>query len=224
MRILLLGGSGRTGQLVVAEALERGHSVTALVRDPSSMPPQQNLSAIQGSPLKIADIEHALASSPTNEPVTCIVVTLSARRASDSPFAKVISPPRLLADSHQNLITAMKSHPEITKIVTMSSYGVADSFKEMPWSFRLLFRKSNMAAQFVDHDATDKEVKDSGSNFVLVRPVRLSEGEKKAVIVHGDIGKGLGMFNSISRRSVASFLLNAVESAKYDRRTPVISE
>ena len=224
MRILLIGGSGRTGELVVSEALERGYSITALVRDTASIPPKRNLDIVQGTPLNAADVEHAVASAPSNDRVTAIVVTLNARRASDSPFAKPISPPRLLADTHQNLIAAMRSHPEIRKIVTMSAWGVAESSKEMPWSFRLLFRKTNMAAQFADHDATDRELKDSGVVFVLVRPVRLSDGEKKEVKVYGDVGKGLGMFQSISRRSVAAFLIDAAEATEFDRRTPVVSE
>ncbi len=34
MRILIFGASGRTGRPLVEQALERGHEVTAFVRDP----------------------------------------------------------------------------------------------------------------------------------------------------------------------------------------------
>jgi putative NADH-flavin reductase len=36
-RILVLGATGRTGQQVVAQALERGHKVTVFVRDPARL-------------------------------------------------------------------------------------------------------------------------------------------------------------------------------------------
>jgi hypothetical protein len=36
MRIAILGATGRTGRTVVGQAIERGHSVTALVRDPDT--------------------------------------------------------------------------------------------------------------------------------------------------------------------------------------------
>ncbi|KAJ5623855.1 hypothetical protein N7510_000164 [Penicillium lagena] len=37
MRILIIGGSGRTGKLTTEELLHRGHKVTALVRNLSAM-------------------------------------------------------------------------------------------------------------------------------------------------------------------------------------------
>ncbi|MEP6814850.1 MAG: NAD(P)H-binding protein [Marmoricola sp.] len=38
MRILVFGAAGNVGRRVVAEALSRGHEVTAVVRDPSGFP------------------------------------------------------------------------------------------------------------------------------------------------------------------------------------------
>ena len=224
MGILLIGASGRTGKLVIDEVLSRGQSVTALVRSTSSLSSRSGLTVVQGTPTNASDIERAIASTPPADRITSIIVTLNAVRASDSPFAKSISPPRLLADSHANLVAAMQNYPEIRKIVTMSAWGVAESIRETPWLFRLLIRKSNMAVQFEDHDMTDREMKESGVNFVLVRPVRLAEGEKKAVKVHGNTGKGLGLMASISRKSVAGFLVDCAQVANWDRRTPVVSE
>ncbi|RAL02209.1 uncharacterized protein BO80DRAFT_424122 [Aspergillus ibericus CBS 121593] len=37
-----------------------------------------------------------------------VIVTLNARRASDSPFATPISPPRLMANCNANVVAAMK--------------------------------------------------------------------------------------------------------------------
>ena len=36
-RILILGGNGQTGLHAINEALDRGHTVTALVRNPDTM-------------------------------------------------------------------------------------------------------------------------------------------------------------------------------------------
>ncbi|QJY51166.1 NAD(P)H-binding protein (plasmid) [Pseudonocardia broussonetiae] len=36
MRVGVLGGTGRTGRLVVAEFVRRGHEVAALARDPAT--------------------------------------------------------------------------------------------------------------------------------------------------------------------------------------------
>ncbi len=37
MKLLVLGASGRTGRLVVEQALAAGHTVTALVRSPEKL-------------------------------------------------------------------------------------------------------------------------------------------------------------------------------------------
>jgi putative NADH-flavin reductase len=49
LRILVYGATGKVGKYVVNEALARGHSVTAVSRDPSQVQQQhQNLSAVAG--------------------------------------------------------------------------------------------------------------------------------------------------------------------------------
>ena len=225
MTILIIGASGRTGQLALSTALSRKHHVVALVRNPSSIASQPNLTLSQGTPVSLPDIERAITSAPSTDRITSIIVTLNAPRASDSPFAKPIAPPTLMADSNGNLLKAMGSHPEIKKIVTMSAWGVTDSSAELPWVMRLALRKTNMAVQFRDHDEVDKMLKESGAAFVLVRPVILSDKEEaKEVKVHGDVGKGLGFGSKISRASVAKFLLDAVERDDWNGKTPVISE
>jgi putative NADH-flavin reductase len=48
MKLILFGASGMIGQRVLDEALRRGHTVTAVVRDPSKLPPRANVKAIAG--------------------------------------------------------------------------------------------------------------------------------------------------------------------------------
>lgn len=45
MKIALIGASGMIGQRIAAEALARGHEVTALVRNPAKIAPQPGLTA-----------------------------------------------------------------------------------------------------------------------------------------------------------------------------------
>lgn len=49
MRIALIGATGQIGQHVLAEALSRGHQVTAIVRHPEKLRAQPGLTAVQGS-------------------------------------------------------------------------------------------------------------------------------------------------------------------------------
>ncbi|POH56787.1 hypothetical protein CVS28_19205 [Arthrobacter glacialis] len=47
MKIAVLGATGRTGSLVLAEALSRGHQITALARNPS-MPGRSDVDTVEG--------------------------------------------------------------------------------------------------------------------------------------------------------------------------------
>ncbi|KAI9666058.1 MAG: hypothetical protein M1821_003993 [Bathelium mastoideum] len=221
MRSIILGGSGRTGKLVIQEVLERGHSITALVRDPSSLTAHPGLAIVQGTPTSMADIEKAVTAVPEQIPSVAIV-TLNARRGSDSPFSKPVAPPRFMADCNVNLMAVMKHHG-VGKLVVLSAAGTADSFREVNWLVRLMIRNTNMRHQYLDHDAMDEEVKESGLEFVLVRPGMLVEGEAKPVREWGNQGRGMPMMAKITRKSVAKFLSDAVEKKNWNGRTPVIA-
>jgi putative NADH-flavin reductase len=46
--IALIGASGNVGSKILAEALNRGHNVTGIVRNPEKLPPQAGLTAKRG--------------------------------------------------------------------------------------------------------------------------------------------------------------------------------
>ena len=203
-----------------------GHEVIALVRNETSLVQRAGLTVVMGSPLNKDDIARAIATSTT--PVDVVLVTLNARRVSDSPFAApdpVNSPPRLLADSVRNAIEAMRgASPPVRKIVAMSSVGTGSSWNNLNWLMRLTFTHTNMRYSREDHDAVDKELKSAESlRFVEVRPWMLADGEAAEVKVYGDDGKGAGFMPKITRASVAKFMIEAAETSKYDGKSPVIT-
>lgn len=138
MPILILGATGRTGSLILLEALRRGHKVTALVRTPSGLdkftadlPDAQraNLTVVRGTPLSAADVNSAvstaLATTTTTTTGTAtgggdassssslvVISALSPRRTSENPWAAphpTDSPPRMMADSIANVIAALQA-------------------------------------------------------------------------------------------------------------------
>ena len=48
MKIIVFGATGGTGKLIVTQALAKGHSVTAFVRNPDGLPQDPHLRVIQG--------------------------------------------------------------------------------------------------------------------------------------------------------------------------------
>lgn len=223
MHILLIGASGRTGKLVLSEALKRGHTVTALVRNESSLEPRTGLTIVQGNPLNVADIERAVTVNDAHLMPSAAIVTLASVRASDSPFAKQVSPPRLLADSNKNVVEVLKRHG-IKKIVTLSAVGVGDSWAQMPTIIAAMMSCSNMKYAYEDHNLVDQEMRTSGMDYVLVRPTRLVYGEDvKPVKNLGNEGKGQSFMSSTTTGSLAVFLVDAVESTELNGTTPVIT-
>lgn len=217
-RVLIVGGSGRTGKLVIDELLARGHTVTALVRKPESLEPKPGLKTVTGTPMNKEDVRKAFAES--NPEV--VLSTLSAPRAGDSPFAANISPPRLMADSNANVVAVMKEY-NTPKIVIMQAFGVAESWPNMHWVLRMLMKKSNMIYQYDDHNLVAKETKASGENYVFVRPSRLEEGEAKEVKEWANDGKGVPMMGACTRGTVAKFMVDCTESRNWDGTAPVIT-
>lgn len=161
MHFLILGGNGRTGSVVVAEALSRGklprvasriepeqqahtlanvgHTVTVLVRDPTKVTPKTGLTTSKGTPTSLNDMQKAFSARKPD----VVIVTLNAPRATESPFAKSISPPRLMADSVANAVTTMKEF-DVTRITVMQAWGVGSSFKNLNFLMRWTIAKSEM--------------------------------------------------------------------------------
>jgi putative NADH-flavin reductase len=60
MNIALIGGTGFVGSAVLAELLQRGHSVTALARNPAKYAAQKGVKVVQADVLDAAQVAHAV--------------------------------------------------------------------------------------------------------------------------------------------------------------------
>lgn len=63
MKIALIGATGFVGSAVLTEALQRGHSVVALARDPAKLAPQANLSVVQADARDAAQVAAGVAGA-----------------------------------------------------------------------------------------------------------------------------------------------------------------
>ncbi|KAI9158652.1 hypothetical protein HJFPF1_06650 [Paramyrothecium foliicola] len=225
MHIYSVGATGRNGLLVVKEALARGHTVTALVRDPVALAPQPGLTIIQakdansskqGSPTNVHDHGKALANP---QPPSVVIFTLANRRNVDRN-----APLDLLTVSMTALLRAISRTPAPRpKLVVNSAQGAHDSVTSLPWVFSAFFQHSSMNYVINDHEHVDELVRQSGLTFVFARPCRLVDGPGEKVEVFPDNGEGIAWMPSISRQSVAEWLLDAAERPDWDGKAPVLS-
>ncbi|RWA08366.1 hypothetical protein EKO27_g6742 [Xylaria grammica] len=222
MQLLILGGSGRTGKLIVEDAIAKGHSVVALVRSPSSLAARPGLTTVQGTPLKREDIAKAFGALPTRP--DAVLVALSLKRVSDSPFAAVSpdAPDRIMEDSVANAISVMNDFGT-KRIVIMSQWGAGDSWNSMSFLFRAIFKHTNMKYGLAAHNALDKETRRSDVEFVLARACVLAEGDAAPIRLYPDDGAAIGLLPKITRASVAKFMVEACEKDDFVGKSPVIS-
>lgn len=86
LRLLLFGASGRTGQLLVDEALQRGHCVTAFVRNPSKLneleakltqDKKERFRLAGGSVMNGGEVENVIRNGFEGKPFDAVLSTLT---------------------------------------------------------------------------------------------------------------------------------------------------
>src|ERR1700744_2798772 len=60
MKIIVFGATGGTGKLIISQALAKGHSVTAFVRNPEGMTQDPHLRIVQGDVFDFATVVDAV--------------------------------------------------------------------------------------------------------------------------------------------------------------------
>ena len=69
MKLAIFGGTGRTGQHLVQQALEQKHQVVLLARTPAKITLQHpNLTVIKGDVKDPASVEQAITGADSSDP------------------------------------------------------------------------------------------------------------------------------------------------------------
>jgi putative NADH-flavin reductase len=215
MRILLLGATGRTGRLLLQQALQRGHEVMVLVRDRHKITiTDTNLQVMQGHPADRSCLDTAMKGCDA------VLSTLNIARYNDFPWTPLRSPKDLLSNVMTQLVSLAGSH-NIERIIFTSAWGVGDTEKDIPGWFRWLVKKSNLRYPYQDLYRTEELIKKTSLQWTAVRPTVLTNAKK---IVPVKISKAGDRVPSlfISRATVASFILDALEQKLCVTEAPVI--
>lgn len=212
--LLVLGGSGRTGVHVLTQAVERGHRVRALVRNPDAVLAPDGVELIAGTPAHIDDLRRAADGTDA------VVSALNNSRASDNPWAKPVSPPRFMTDATRDTLTVMKGNG-IRRIAVASTVGAGDSWATLNPLFKGLIKTSGIRHGYNDHHGVDAVVRASDADWVLVRSVALSDAPPSGPLRAAAIGGEKPGMN-VSRTEVARFLLDSLEDDTWLRQAPFI--
>ncbi|MEO1688770.1 MAG: NAD(P)H-binding protein, partial [Pseudomonadota bacterium] len=118
LRLAILGASRGIGALTVACALSRGHSVTALARDPSELPgPEGRLTRVAGDAREAAALDRALTGADA------VLYALGTPGSARGPFGGAVT---LHSQATAVLIERMQA-AGLGRLIAVTGYGAGDS-------------------------------------------------------------------------------------------------
>lgn len=208
MKLAVFGATGLTGGLVLSQALEQGHKVTALVRDPSRVSlghPQ--LTVLGGSPTVSDDVERCVRGTDA------VIHCLGIGGKGDG------RPTTLVSDSVKVVLAAMAKHG-VPRIACMSNVGAGGSGTWFANRVVIPLFLRWLLPIIEDKDRMEAALRASSVEWVSVRLPNIVEGPEKPLRVSKD-GRGIGL--SITAASTARFLLQQVTSSEWVRSAPSIS-
>ncbi|MBN2807056.1 MAG: SDR family oxidoreductase [Prolixibacteraceae bacterium] len=204
MIITIFGASGKTGHLLVEQALELGHQVRAFIR-------RENSLSIQHPKLKLVlgnlDNEASVRSAISGVDACISSLGGGSLRKQSTEITNGIQ-----------LITRVMEEENVMRFVYLSSIGVGESRYYMEQPIRFLIADLLLRVPLADHGKNEKNLMNSKLDWTIVRPGGLTNGPKHAQLQAGYNKILLKGNPTISRASVASFMLQQLTSVSYSQK------
>lgn len=194
MKIAIFGATGKTGIVLVKQAIEHGHEVTVMVRDPKRLPAfSKEIEVFTG------DFSNLDTVKSTVEGQDAVICALGSRELYKNSGLRTLGT-RAIIDAMQEV--------SVKRLVVMSSMGIGESWNNLPLFTKALF-KLFMPAARGDHEAQELAVKSSALDWTIIRPSGLTEVPNVSTY---EFGKDLKPKSSrISRANVADLILKVIE-------------
>ena len=209
--VLIIGASRGIGLETVKGALRAGHSVRALARSARRIPVDHpNLEKMAGDALEMATVKRAL---------TGVDVVTQSLGISAGPEI-IFKPTQVFSKATRVLVTAMKE-THVKRLICVTGFGAGDSRGYGGLLYSLGFHLL-LGHVYDDKDVQEWIVRRSKLDWVIVRPVILTEGPKtnayRALVDPRDWTCGF-----ISRADVADFLVKQIDDDAFLHKTPVLT-
>lgn len=205
MNVLIFGASGRTGRAVVREALARGHSVSAFVRDPAKL--------LAGHPaLRVirGDVGDAAAVAQAVPGHDVVVSTLGV----GSPLAH----DQVVIDGVKHILGAMQA-AGMRRLIYQSFIGVRESRAAVGFILRFI-APLPLRHEISDHETKEALIKASGIDWTIVRPPKLTNGSRSSGYRAGEDLTTWVPIPLLSRADVAHFIVGELESPNFVQKAP----
>jgi putative NADH-flavin reductase len=205
MRLAIFGGTGGTGLALTQQALEHGHQVRVLLRNPKRMP------------LVNANMRIVLGNVLDHESVTKTVL------GSDAVLS-CLGQRNLLRNTHvvsvgTHLIAEVMKEHGVRRLVVESAFGAGESLAQANLVERLLFA-TLLWAPYQDKNLMEPDVKASGLEWTILRPTLLTNAPLTGRYA---ATPGRPATSKIARADVAAAMLRAVEERLWIGESPVVT-
>lgn len=197
MKLFVLGATGKTGGALVAQAVARGHSVTAFGRSPFAGADKAKVLSISGNPMSEMELSDAL---PGHDAVLSVLGTRGLGSTS------------LLDDSARATISAMRE-TGVRRLVILSSALLDSNIGLMARLAALTLLRHHSR----DQRAMERLVTASDLDWTVLRAPRMNDAAPagESTVTIGEPSDRKGML--ITKDEVARVMLDTVENRRHIR-------
>lgn len=194
-----MGATSGIGAAAVAEATSRRLPVRAFARGADDLTATDMVEPFQGDALDPASVAAALSGA------RAVIYALGIKER----LAMLWEEETLFSESTRILLPTMEQ-AGVSRLVAVTGFGAGRSKSAMS-SIERLGHRAVLGRPYADKDRQEELIMDSGLNWTIARPVILTKGARTSPKV---LRKPEQWRNGlISRASVATYLLDAVEDS-----------
>lgn len=198
MNIAIIGAGGGIGLQSVAQALKKGHIVTALSTNTNQIPNHPNLIKINGSATSPTDLKNAIKGSDA------VLITVGTKNKKATT---------LFSDIASTLIKVTDDLNFSSPVLVITGFGAGESKKYLS-----LFMKTVISLflkdQYINKTKMEEIIANSALKWEIIRPGMLTNHDaNSAYKAISGLQKGMKV-GKISRADVADYLINEAENPK----------
>lgn len=207
-KIAIIGGTGKSGQYLVKEALNQGYTIKVLIRNPEHFTIQHPLlEVIQGDVTDYATLLQLTAECDA-------VISALGLGIPNSIFT-------VFSEATTNILCAMESH-SIQRYIVITGLNVDTPMdnKGSKTQWGTNYMKENFPKTTSDKQLEYQLLNDSTANWTLVRLPLIEQTDERNAITH-NLQDCPG--DAISATSLAVFLLQQLQDTTFIRQAPFIA-
>lgn len=208
MKIAIFGATGQTGGHAMKRALDAGHHVRVLARDPAKLTTKHaNLEVMKGDATNTDDCARVV------EGCDAVIGALGPQGLGTTTLRQ---------DAARAIVAGMKAKG-VKKLVWLSAFGVGDNIVQARKSTLIgtLFMKTLLKKTYRDANAAEQVLFGSGLDYVMARPPELTNKPATGKVVEVPEDQKVPRLR-ITRDDVASWMLKAATSSAFDRQAVTI--